>query len=233
MQKNLGEHLNELKTCLLKMGSLVEESINLSINSLKTYDRKLAKSILSRDKAINDYEIVIDKKCQEIFALFQPVAQDLRFVIAALKINNDLERIGDMSVNIAERVLDIESINNLFDKVDIIHMTDLSKTMLNKSLNAFVNEDLGLAYEVVQMDDEVDLIYSQLIRILLTHMMENPQRISSSLDLIFIAKNLERIADLTTNISEDVIFMVEGKIIKHHNVDDAEIPSRKQQEPNA
>jgi phosphate transport system protein len=172
--------------------------------------------VVDRDEAIDDLEIEIEERSVKLLALQQPMASDLRLVAMAMKVSNDLERVGDHAVNIAETVQWLAEAP-LFPVVpEIEEMVRLSTLMLNDSLDAFVRGDTTLAREILKRDDRVDELHENTFRILLTHMMEDPRKISAGMDLLLVSGNLERIADLATNVSEDVIYMVDGRIVKHH-----------------
>lgn len=216
MERHFDEELAELKEVLLKMASLAEESIARAVKALVARDGELAKAVIASDEAINDLDIDVDERCMRLLALRQPIARDLRFIASALKINSDLERIGDLSVNIAQRTLELLKEPLLKPLIDIPRMAKLAQTMVKDSLDAFVNQDAELARDVCRRDDEVDQLNHQIFRELLTYMFQDPQNINRSVELILIGRYLERIADHSTNIGEDVIYMVKGKTIKHH-----------------
>lgn len=216
MERHFDEELKELKQKLLQMASLAEESIAKSVKALVERDKKLADAVIDSDEVLNLLEIEIDELCLRLLALRQPIATDLRFITSALKINSDLERIGDLSVNIAERSLDLIEEPLLKPLIDIPRMAQLAQKMVKDSLDAFVNRDAELARDVCRRDDEVDQLNHQIFRELLTYMMQDPTTITRSVDLILVGRHLERIADHATNIGEDVVYMVKGKTIKHH-----------------
>ena len=216
MQRHFDEELQQLKEKLLRMSSLVEEIIATSLKALLDRDVKLAERVIHEDKAIDMFEIEIDELSLRLLALYQPQAGDLRFITSSMKINNDLERIGDLAVNIAHRTLDLIKIPPLKSLSDILQMANAAQAMLRDSLNAFVNKDPALAEEVCKRDDVVDNFNHQIFIKLLTDKLKDHEGIERAIDLILVAKNLERIADHATNIAEDVIFFVEGKTIKHH-----------------
>ncbi len=216
MERHFDEELKTLKGQLLRMASLAEESIEHSIRALVDRDRDLAEKVINSDDAINMIEIEIDETCQRLLALRQPIAKDLRLITSALKINSDLERIGDLSVNIAERTLDLLEEPLLKPLIDIPRMAELAKKMVQDSLNAFVHQDAELARNVCLRDDEVDNLNDQIFRELVTYMIETPKNIKRSLDLILIGRHLERIADHATNVAEDVYYLVKGRTMKHH-----------------
>jgi len=210
------EELKYLNEKLLEMARLAEEAISLAVKALVDRDAKLAEQVIQADEAINSLEIEIDELCLKLLALQQPLAIDLRFIASALKINNDLERIGDQAVNIAERTLDLLKQPLLKPLIDIPRMATLAQKMVKDSLDAFVNRDTNLARDVCERDDRVDDLNDQIFRELLTYMMQDPKTIPRAVDLILVGRHLERIADLATNISEDVVYLVNGQTIKHH-----------------
>ncbi len=216
MHRHFEEELQQLKEKLLRMSSLVEESISLSIKSLVERDSALAQKVLDQDDMIDELEIEVDDLCLKLLALQQPQARDLRFIAASMKIVNDLERMGDLAVNIAHRSLDLLKVPLLKPLIDIPRMAKSSQGMLRDSLNAFVNDDVQLARQVCLRDDEVDQLNVQIFRELLTYMLQDPSSVQRAVDLILVAKNLERIADHSTNIAEDVIYIVEARVVKHH-----------------
>lgn len=216
MERHFDEELKELKEKLLRMSSLSEEAISSSIKALSDRDSGLAEKVINSDNAINMLEIEIDELCIKLIALRQPEAKDLRFIISAIKINSDLERMGDHAVNIAEHAIELLKVPQLKPLIDIPRMANLAQGMLTNTVNAFVNNDPSLAKKVCEGDDEVDNLNDQLFRELLTYMIQDPKNIEKALKLILVARNLERIADLSTNICEDIIYMASGRVIKHH-----------------
>lgn len=216
MERHFDEELKTLKEKLLQMAALVEESIARSVRSLVDRKNEMAEEVIRSDEAINMLEIDVDELCLKLLALHQPIATDLRFIASAMKINSDLERMGDLAVNIAERSLDLLKEPPLKPLIDIPRMAQLAQKMVKDSLDAFVNRDAELARNVCCRDDEVDTLNHQVFRELLTYMMEDPKSIHRAVDLILIGRHIERIADHATNIGEDVVYMVKGKMIKHH-----------------
>ncbi|MDD5217054.1 MAG: phosphate signaling complex protein PhoU [Candidatus Omnitrophica bacterium] len=216
MERHFDEELRELKEKLLQMASLAEESIAKAVKALVERDKKLAQNVIDSDEEINMLEIEIDEICLKLLALRQPIAKDLRLIASALKINSDLERIGDLSVNIAERTLPLLEEPLLKPLIDIPRMAELAQKMVKDSLDAFVNQDAELARSVCRRDDEVDQLNHQIFRELLTYMFQDPKNINRAVGLILIGRHLERIADHATNIGEDVFYMVQGRTIKHH-----------------
>lgn len=215
MKREFDKELKILKEKLLRMASLAEESITLAVNSLKERKEELAQKVFKGEEAINILDVEIDKLSLRLLALRQPMAVDLRFITSAMRITSELERIGDQSVNIAQRALELLKFPLLKPLIDIPRMASLAQNMVKDSLNAFVNRDEKLARDVCQRDDEVDDLNDQIFRELLTYMMQDPSTINRAVDLILVGRHLERIADHATNISEDVIYYVKGKTIKH------------------
>jgi len=208
--------LNNLKKLLLEMAGSVEEMIAKSIRALKERNMILAEEVIKSDDKVNTMEIEIDNQCLKILALYQPEAVDLRSVTMIMKINGDLERIGDHAVNICQKVIYLADKPPVKPLIDIPRMAEKSIQMLRESLNSFVNKDAELAVEVCKMDDEVDSLETQITRELLTYMISDPTTIDPALQLILIARDLERVADLATNIAEDTYYIASGKTIKHH-----------------
>lgn len=209
------ERMRELRERLLYMARLVREMVEASVQGLRQQDPRLLQRVLQTEDTVNQLEIEIDERCATILALHQPEARDLRTILMILKINNDLERIGDHAVNIvghAQALLGQPSVKPL---VDIPRMQELACQMLDLALEAFIYGKEDQARRVCQMDDLVDHLRDQVIRELLTYMMQNPHVIDQALRLILISRDLERVADLSTNIAEDVVYMVTGRIIKH------------------
>ncbi|MFQ6038415.1 MAG: phosphate signaling complex protein PhoU [Candidatus Aminicenantales bacterium] len=216
MERQFDEELKNLKEKLVRMASLAEESISLAVRSLKARSEAHAQQVFKREEAINLLDIDIDNLCMKLLALRQPMAVDLRFITSAMRVAVELERIGDLSVNIAERSLELLKHPILKPLIDIPRMADVTQKMVRHALDAFIHRDEGLARDVCRRDDEVDELYDQIFRELLTYMMQDPTTIKRAVDLILVARHLERIADHATNISEDAIYYVKGKTIKHH-----------------
>jgi phosphate transport system protein len=216
MERHIDRELSRLKDELIRMASLTEAAIGLSVKALVSRDAELARQVIASDETINMLEIEIEEGCLGIMARYQPEARDLRLLTMVLKINNDLERMGDQAVNIAERTLELLKEPLLKPLIDIPRMAELAQQMVKDSLDAFVQQDPLRARQICRRDDEVDRYDDQLFRELLTYMMEHPQAITRAVNLILVSRHLERIADHATNIAEDVIYMVEGKTIKHH-----------------
>lgn len=216
MERHFDEELRILKEKLLRMSSLVLEAISSSIKALGNRDTVLADKVIKSDDIINMLEIELDEFCIKLLALRQPEARDLRFITSSMKINSDFERMGDHAVNIAELAQDLIRVPQLKPLIDIPKMADLVQGMLKDSLTSFVNNDVVLAQKVCESDDEVDKLNDQLYVELVSYMMQDSNNIERALELILVSRNLERIADLSTNICEDVIFMASGRVIKHH-----------------
>lgn len=216
MDRLFDEELIELRRKLLHMAAHVEEAITLAVRSLKERKEMLAHEVLSGEEVTNDADIAIDELGMRLLALRQPMASDLRFITSAMKIGSDLERIGDLAVNIAQRSLALLQSPPLKPLLDIPEMSALAQRMVRDAIKAFVERDEALAREVCKRDDIVDHYNDQIFRELLTYMMADPATISRAMDLILVSRNLERIADHATNIAEDVIYIVSGKTIKHH-----------------
>jgi phosphate transport system protein len=213
--KHYEYQLRELKDKLLLMSHKAEQMISDSIRSLVERRPTLAEDVIARDDEIDQMEIAVDDLCYGILALEQPVARDLRFIATAMKIVKDVERIGDIAVNIGERSLELIQEPELKRLVDLPMMADAAQKILKESLDAFVNSDAGLAERVIFNDNVLDDLYEQIFRELLTYMLEDPRSISRAIKLIFIAKALERVGDHSANIAEMVVFLVRGQDIRH------------------
>lgn len=215
MQRHIDQELADLKSQILRMGALVESQIEGSIKALVDRDADLASRIIERDTLVNTMDVEIDENCMRLLALQAPAARDLRFVTTAMKISTELERMSDISENISERVIELNEEPQLKPYIDIPRMANWTMMMVREALDAFVRPDAALARKVCADDDFVDNLTHQLFRELLSFMIENPVTITRAIRLTFIGKSLERIADHATNIAELVIYMVEGKIIRH------------------
>jgi phosphate transport system protein len=215
MERHTDQEFGALKRELVQMASLAETAIGQAVRALLLRDPSMAEEVLRNDEAINRLELAIDERCLRMLALYQPEASDLRFLAMALKINNDLERIGDQAVNIAERALELFKEPALKPLIDIPYLAELAQAMLTHSVDAFVQRDAALARSVCQRDDEVDALDDQLFHELLTSMMQDRRAITRAVNLILVSRHLERVADHATNIAEDVIYLVEGRHIKH------------------
>jgi phosphate transport system protein len=220
--RHFHEELDTLKQRLVEMSSKAESVVDLSIEALVKRDGGLAEAVLNADTEIDRLEIEVEQAAVSLLALQQPMARDLRFIIGAIKISADLERVGDHAVNIAEatqRMIADSHSSRLRPTPQISVMAKRARQMLREAIMAFVGADGQLGRAVCAADDEVDSLHDSVFRVLLTHMMENPPTITSSLQLLLVSRNLERIADLATNIAEDAVFLAEGKQIKHHAED--------------
>lgn len=215
MQRHFDQDLAHLKRQLLAMGSLVESQIEQALKALVDRDSDLAVSVIERDCDVNTLDVEIDDLCVQLLALQQPTARDLRFVTTGMKISSELERMGDLADNIAQRALELNVEPQLKPYIDIPRMANWTMRMVKECLDAFVNSDPILARKVCSDDDFVDDLNEQLFRELLSFMLENTSTITRAIRLTFVAKSLERIADHATNIGELVVYMVEGKNIRH------------------
>jgi phosphate transport system protein len=213
--KRYGEELKRLREQILQMGGLVEDQIQKSVKSLVGRDSQLAETIIERDQEVNRLDVEIDDLCIKLLALHQPAGRDLRFITTGLKITTDLERIGDMAVNICERALELNQEPQLKPYIDIPRMARIAQKMIRESLDAFVREDTELALNVCKGDNEVDQLNAQIFRETLTYMIEDGQTISRATKVSSVSKYIERIADHATNIAEMVVYMVKGKSIRH------------------
>jgi phosphate transport system protein len=208
--------LQALRNQLLTMGGLVEERVHRAVHALIHRREEDARHIIASDKEVNDLQMDIDDRCLRLLATQTPLAIDLRLITSAMKINADLERVGDQAVNIAESALALIPQPPLKPLIDIPRMAQIAEKMIRDALDAFVRHDAGLARDVLRRDDEVDELKDQVFRELLTYMMADPGTIQRALSLVLISRNLERIADHATNIAEDVIFIAEARDVRHH-----------------
>lgn len=209
------EEIRSLKEKILKMGFLVETAIRDSIKSLVDRESGLAGEVIKRDHQINALDVEIDEECIRLIAIRQPKAGDLRFITTAMKITTDLERMGDLSVDISERAIELNEEPPLKPYIDIPRMADISQAMLKDVLDAFMEKNSRLAYEVIKRDDEVDNLNLQIFHELLIFMIQDPKVVSRAVKITYISKYLERIADHATNIAEMVVYMAEGRMIRH------------------
>jgi len=214
-QRLFDEDLGELKKKLIKMAATVESMIDRAISELVSRDEQVVEKVPQHEMEVNRLQIEIDDMVMTLVATHQPVAGDLRFLLAATKINSDLERIGDLVVNITENAPTIVKQPELKKLIDIPRMADIARQMVRDSLHAFVKGDVLTAQKVIATDDQVDALKEQIIRELLTYMLADPKAIERSLALILIARHLERIADHATNIAEDVIYVIQGRDVRH------------------
>jgi len=215
--RHFHEELAALKQRLLDMSEVAERLVELAVSGLLTRDRAKAELVISGDKDLNSLEIEIEQRAIALLALQQPMARDLRFIIGTIKISSDLERVGDHAVNISESSLRLIDANaTIIPDPELEDMARRARSMLSDALDAFTNADGALGREVCRADDVVDALHNSVFRILLTHMMEDARTITPSLELLLVSRNLERVADLATNIGEDAVYLAEGKQIKHH-----------------
>lgn len=216
------DELMKLKGRILKMGAMVETAIKDSVRALVERDNDLAQAVIEKDHQTNALDVEIDEESIRLIALRQPMARDLRFLTTAMKITTDLERMGDMAVNIAERALELNEEPILKPYIDIPRMSHIAQGMTRDALDAFVKRDQKLAMDVIMRDDEVDNLKHQVLRELLFFMVQDPATASRAMKISFVAQYLERIADHATNIAEMVIYLVEGKIIRHMELPEGE-----------
>ncbi len=209
------EELQHLKEKLLKMGSLVEDAIKFSVQALVERDNELAQKIIDNDRLINALDVEIDEESIRLIALRQPMAGDLRFITTAMKITTDMERMGDLGVNIAERALELNKEPILKPYIDIPKMREIAQGMTRDALDAFVRKDKKLAMDVIMRDDEVDDLKHSVLEELAFFMVQDPTTVTRAMKISFVAQYLERVADHATNIAEMVVYLIEGKIIRH------------------
>ncbi|MBI3050774.1 MAG: phosphate signaling complex protein PhoU [Acidobacteria bacterium] len=214
--RHFQEELELLLARLLEMGGLAEERVRDAVQGLVTRDPALIEKVKYGDEPVNRLHIEIDEWCFRLLALHQPMATDLRAIVSAVKINTDLERVGDLAVNIAEAAQRYASHPPVKKLIDIPHMGNVAQAMLRDALDAFVRRDTRLAQQVLNEDDTLDGLKTQVFRELLTYMLQDPSTVEPALDLILISRHLERIGDHATNIAEDVIFMVSAQDVRHH-----------------
>jgi phosphate transport system protein len=214
--RHFQDELEQLKTRLLEMGGLAEERVRAAVQALEPRNPALVDQVLTGDGPINELHIEIDRRCFTLLALHQPMAVDLRAIVSAVKINTDLERVGDLAVNIAEAVRRYAQHPPVKELIDIPRMAEIAQRMLRDALDAYVRRDIDLAQAVLNEDDALDALKTQVFRELLTYMLHSPNTIEPSLDLILISRHLERIGDHATNVAEDVIFMVSARDVRHH-----------------
>jgi len=215
MTKHFQRELEKIKKKILSLGAMVEERVRMTIQAIEEFDGEVAKKIILSDHEIDEMEVEVEEECLKIMALHQPVAVDLRFLVAVIKINNDLERIGDQAVNIAQRVKTITKKERLDFVFDYSVMAEKAEAMLKMSLDALVNMDDDLAFKVLLLDDEVDDIKEKAYNLIKRVISKNPDNVSYLINLLLISRHLERLADHATNIAEEVIYMIEGEIVRH------------------
>lgn len=215
--RHFHEQLDLLKQRLLDMSERAEALVDVAVDALLRRDAGKAEVVISGDRELDALEIEIEQLAISLLALQQPMARDLRFIIGAIKISNDLERVGDHAVNIAQSALRLNDMRSIITPdPEIEDMARRARAMLSDALDAFVRADGVLGRDVCKRDDQVDALHDSLFRILLTHMLEDPTTISAALELFLVSRNLERVADLATNVAEDAVYLAEGKSIKHH-----------------
>jgi phosphate transport system protein len=214
----LYKELVELRNNILRLGSLVETAIQNSVRSLIDRKSSIARKVIKQDKQINDLDVAIDEECIKLLALGQPKARDLRFIATTLKITTDLERMGDLAVNISKRALELNKEPQLKPYIDIPRMAELAQKMLKDSLDAYVRGCTSLPYDVIKQDDEIDRLMEQVFNELLLYMIQDQRTISRAIRISYISKYLERIADHATNIAEMVIYMCKGELVRHKNL---------------
>jgi phosphate transport system protein len=223
--RHFHEELSNVKVRLLTMSGEAEAALGLAVEALLERDPDKARQVIKGDHTIDAMEVEIEEQCVSLLALQQPMARDLRMLTSALKIANDLERVGDHAVNIAQSADRLAQSRPITPEPEIVEMARLTRLMLSDALEAFIRGDADAGREICRRDDKVDALHRSTFRILLTHMMEDPHNISSGMELFLVSRNLERVADLATNVAEDVVFLVEGKSIKHHAEDRGESPT--------
>jgi phosphate transport system protein len=225
IHRHFHDELSHVKVRLLTMSGEAEAALGLAVDALLERDPDKAHRVIVGDRVIDSMEVEIEEQCINLLALQQPMARDLRMLTSALKIANDLERVGDHAVNIAQSAERLTQSRPIAPEPEIIEMARLARDMLSDALEAFIRGDAAAGREVCLRDDKVDALHRSVFRILLTHMMEDPHMIGAGMELFLVSRNLERVADLATNIGEDVVFLVEGKSIKHHAEDRGETPA--------
>jgi phosphate transport system protein len=214
--RHFHDQLSELKAKLLTMSAEAQDALGKALDALLRRDAELAGQVIAGDRTIDGLELEIEELVIDLFATQQPMARDLRLLMAAMKIANDLERVGDHAVNIAQSTERLAAARLVPPEPELLEMARQARSMLSGALDAFVRGDSKLGREICRRDDSVDALHHSVFRILLTHMMEDPHVIGAAMELFLVSRNLERVADLATNIAEDVVFLVEGKTIKHH-----------------
>lgn len=215
MLRHFDEELEQLRATLLRMGGLAEKQLHDALQALTARDSTLAERVIEDDHRVNALDVEIDEECIRLLALHQPAARDLRLITTAMKIASELERIGDLAESISTRALELNEEPPLKPYIDIPRMGNWTCVMVKESLDAFLNRDVHLAEKVLKDDDFVDDLMGQLFRELLSYMIEEPRTISRAIRLLFVAKSIERVADHATNIAELVVYLVQGKIIRH------------------
>ncbi|MES2765140.1 MAG: phosphate signaling complex protein PhoU [Bacteroidota bacterium] len=222
MHRSFEDDLDKVRTRLIRMGSLVEEQVEFAFRSLLECNLPLAEIVIERDDKVDKLDLKIDKHCQRLFALHQPVASDLRLLLAALKINNELERIGDTAVDVARVCLSVPTCRDLSDNLALERITKATFIMVKASLDAFINNDLALAKQILPTDDTVDNLEKEITRELVVMMQHDSKIIEPGVKIISALRSIERMADHATNIAENVIFLFEAKLVRHRHIDEDE-----------
>lgn len=218
MSKHLQNDLEKLKRHILAIGALVEESVENATHAFCARDVDLAKKVIDDDELVDQWEVNLEEECLKLLALYQPVAEDLRFIASTIKVNSDLERMGDYCVKISKRTLSMSKEAPIEIPLQIQKMIDLTKKMVRDSLDAFSRKDASHSRKICQSDDEVDALRKEMIKLLRTNIQKEPKFVDQFLDLLTVTQGIERIADLATNIAQDVVYMVEGEIIRHKEI---------------
>jgi phosphate transport system protein len=214
MHRSFEDSLDKLRTRIIRMGSIVEEQVEFSLRSVLEGNRELARLVMERDDKVDKLDIKIDKQCQKIFALHQPVASDLRLLLAALKINNELERTGDLAYNVARHLIEQPSVTQIAEEIGLERLTQGVHMMVKSSLDSFVNNDPALAYHIMRTDNRIDQMTKDMSEVTITLMKHDATKIDSCVAMLMILRNLERMADQSTNIGENVVFLVEAKLVR-------------------
>lgn len=216
MERHFERELNELTANLIAMGGLVDEQIQSAFQALFSGDRELAANVITRDRDVDAFDTQIDEQCLRIFALTQPVAIDLRLLMSALKMNNQLERIGDIAVNVAQRVEALVDYQELVGRTRLSEMAQIARIMVRDSLDSFIQHDASIASRVLDSDDVVDDLNREIFHVLVKEMQDYHELISPAAHLLILSRHIERLADHATNIAEDVIFLVDARLVKHN-----------------
>ncbi len=216
--RTFDRELKNLKDEILTMGEMVQEAIATSVKSLVERDSDLARQVIENDRLVNELEVKIDGICLSLIALRQPAGGDLRFIATGLKVNVDLERIGDLAVNISERALDLNKEPQLKPYIDVPRMDQDVRWMIQGALDAYINKNEAIAMEVIERDEEVDQLNHQIARELLTYMMEDTKKVSAAMKIMMVSKHLERAADHAVNVAEQAIFMMKGTVVRHQKI---------------
>lgn len=221
MHRSFEDSLDKLRTRLIRMGSIVEEQVEFSFRAVLKGDEQIARLVMERDDKVDKLDMKIDKQCQKIFALHQPVASDLRLLLVALKINNELERIGDLAFNISRNLLEQPHLPQLAEQLGLERLTQGVHTMVKGSLDAFVNNDPELAYQIMRTDNHIDSLTKEIFSDTIALMKKDSSVIDPAVGMLMVLRNLERMADQSANVCENVIFLVEAKLVRvNHNGDE-------------